>query len=190
MSRVKLRVWLEGAIVAALAIVLSMVPTNIGSSFTISLGMIPMTIYCLRRGFKAGLFSGLMWGLLHFLVGNVVFLSVSQVLIEYLIAFAFSGFAGLMMSPVQKSLKEKRFLKTSGLLLVTSLIGCTARFFWHFIAGVIFWGQYALWGMNPWQFSFVMNGGSGLATALVTFIVILLVVQTYPKAVLLEDKKS
>jgi type IV secretory pathway VirB6-like protein len=43
--------------------------------------------------------------------------------------------------------------------------------FWHFIAGVVFWGSYALWGMNPWIFSLVMNGVSGLATAVVTAIV-------------------
>lgn len=188
MSRVKLQVLLEGAIVAALCMVLSFIPTNIGSSFTISLGMIPLTIYSLRRGVKAGVFAGLLWGLLHFLTGNVVYLSVVQVLIEYLIAFTFAGFAGMLSNKVQKigNTVDRRGLSVS--LVAAALIGCFARFFWHFVAGVVFWGQYALWGMNPWQFSFVMNGGSGLATAVVSGIVIILIVKTYPK-VLQPDKK-
>lgn len=190
MSRVKLQVLLEGAIVAALCMVLSLVPTNIGSSFTISLGMIPMIIYCLRRGVKAGLFSGLLWGLLHFLTGNVVFLSVVQVLIEYLLAFTFAGFAGLFSSRLQGAVKRKQSKSIIGFVILATVVGGVARFFWHFIAGVVFWGEYALWGMNPWQFSFIMNGGSGLATIVVSIIVILLITKTYPKVLVPESKKA
>lgn len=53
----ELRVWIEGTIVAAIAMVLSFIPTNVGSSFSISLGMIPITLYALRRGTKAGFFQ-------------------------------------------------------------------------------------------------------------------------------------
>ncbi len=50
----KNRVWVEGTIVAALAMVLSLIPIQIGSSFSISLGQIPLTLFALRRGTKAG----------------------------------------------------------------------------------------------------------------------------------------
>lgn len=190
MSRVKLQVLLEGAIVAALCMVLSLIPTNIGSSFTISLGMIPITIYCLRRGLKAGLFAGLLWGLLHFLTGNVVFLSVVQVLIEYLLAFTFAGFAGIFSTKIQKVIKKNETKRVIGFIVLATFVGGIARFFWHFIAGVVFWGEYALWGMNPWQFSFIMNGGSGLATIIVSSIVILLITKTYPKVLVPESKKA
>lgn len=180
----RLQVWIEGAIVAALCMVLSMIPTNIGSSFTISLGMIPITIYSLRRGFKAGLFSGLLWGLLHFLVGNIAFLTVSQVLIEYVIAFVFAGFSGLYATKLAKQLSENKTKSVLGTVVLASLVGCAARFFWHFIAGVIFWGKFAMWGLNPWAFSFVMNGASGLATAIVTAIISFMIVKKYPAVVI------
>ena len=44
----KNRVWVEGTIVAALAMVLSLIPIQIGSSFSISLGQIPLTLFALR----------------------------------------------------------------------------------------------------------------------------------------------
>lgn len=55
------KVWIEGTIIAALAMVLSLIPLDIGSSFTLSIGQIPITIYALRRGLKAGLGAGLIW---------------------------------------------------------------------------------------------------------------------------------
>ncbi|WEG73279.1 energy-coupled thiamine transporter ThiT [Vagococcus intermedius] len=181
MATTRLTIWIEGAIVAALAMVLSMIPTNIGSSFTISLGMIPLTIYALRRGLKAGLFSGLMWGLLHFLLGSVVFLAVSQVLVEYVVAFVFAGFAGLYGKRLKTALLSNQSRQVSSTIVMATFVGCLARFFWHFIAGVIFWGEYALWGLNPWWFSLIMNGVSGLATAVVTGLLLLIIVKKYPQ---------
>ena len=61
-----------------------------------------------------------------------------------------------------------------------AFVGVGARYFWHFVAGVVFWGSYALWGMNPWLFSLVMNGASGLATGIVTLIVLLGIKRTIP----------
>ncbi len=87
MGNISLRVWIEGTIVAALAIVLSMIPSNIGTGFTISLGMIPLVLYSLRRGTVAGLAAGFLWGILHYLTGNVAILSLIQGFIEYFIAF-------------------------------------------------------------------------------------------------------
>lgn len=181
MTSAKLQVYLEAAIFAALAIVLSMLPTNIGSSFTISLGMIPLTIYSVRHGVKAGLFAGLIWGLLHFLIGNITFLSVTQVLIEYVIAFTFAGFAGFAKAGVTKAVKTNNSKALSLNLIYASFAGTLARFFWHFVAGVAFWGAYALWGMNPFVFSLVMNGVSGLATAAATAVVLVIIGATYPK---------
>ena len=53
----KYKVWIEGTLVAALAMVLSFIPLQIGSSFEISLGQIPLTLFALRRGWKAGILS-------------------------------------------------------------------------------------------------------------------------------------
>lgn len=185
----KTRILVEGTVVAALSLVLSFIPTTIGSSFTISLGMIPLTLFALRRGLKPALMSAFIWGILHFPASQVVYLSVIQVLIEYPIAFTFAGFAGLYAKKVQQSLAEQNMWSVRKNIILASLVGTGARFFWHFIAGVVFWGSYALWGMNPWIFSLVMNGVSGLATAVVTAIVAVLVAEKAPQLYLPKDTK-
>lgn len=183
----KTRIMIEGTIVAALAFMLSLIPTTIGSSFTISLGMIPMTLFALRRGLKPALLSAFIWGILHFPAGDVYFLSVVQVLIEYPIAFTFAGFAGLYAKKVQQALMNQDLSSARQNVIYGALMGTGARFFWHFVAGVVFWGSYALWGMNPWVFSFIMNGLSGLATAIVTAIVAVLILAKVPQLYLPKD---
>lgn len=183
----KTRILMEGTVVAALALVLSFIPTTIGSSFTISLGMIPLTLFALRRGLKPALMSAFIWGILHFPASQVVYLSVIQVLIEYPIAFTFAGFAGLYAKKVQKALSEQDMASARKNIIFGTFIGTGARFFWHFIAGVVFWGSYALWGMNPWIFSLVMNGVSGVATAVVTAIVAIIVAEKAPQLYLPKD---
>ena len=183
----KTRIMVEGTIVAALSFMLSLIPTNIGSSFTISLGMIPLTIFAFRRGLRPALLSAFIWGILHFPAGDVYYLSVLQVLIEYPIAFTFAGFAGLYAPKVQQNLLDDNLQEAIKNIALGSLLGTGARFFWHFIAGVIFWGNYALWGMNPWIFSLVMNGASGIATGIVTSIVTVIAVRKVPQLFLPRD---
>ncbi|EOL43409.1 energy-coupled thiamine transporter ThiT [Enterococcus caccae] len=179
--KVELQIWIEGTIVAAIAMVLSFIPTNIGSSFSISLGMIPVTLYALRRGTKAGFFSAFIWGLLHFPLAQVYYLMPAQVIIEYILAFGFAGFAGVYSNKLQQTIMDKEYRKSGRIILYASFLGTLMRYFWHFIAGVMFWGSFALWGMNPWLFSFVMNGASGLATAMATAIVLVLLLKINPK---------
>ncbi|WP_159722350.1 energy-coupled thiamine transporter ThiT [Enterococcus sp. CSURQ0835] len=185
----KTRIMIEGTVVAALALALSLIPVSIGSSFSISLGMIPLVIYAFRRGFKPAILAAFIWGLLHFPTGQVYYLSVVQVLIEYPIAFTFAGFAGLYADKVQQALLVQD-QKTARVAIVEgTLVGTVARYFWHFVAGVAFWGSYALWGLNPWIFSFVMNGLSGLATALVTIVITVIIAEKMPSLFLPKDEK-
>ena len=101
-------IWVEVAIIAALAMVLSFVP-KLAGWFSPSWGAIILVIFSLRRGLTPGLAAGLLWGLIHFPLGKVSFLSVEQVLIEYIIAFTVMGLAGLVYGPFQKALKNDKF---------------------------------------------------------------------------------
>ena len=65
-------------------------------------------------------------------------------------------------------------------IIEASLVGVFARFFWHFIAGGIFWGAYAPKGMNPWIYSIVMNGISALASGAAAIAVLLLLYAVAP----------
>lgn len=171
---------MEGTIIAALAMTLSFLPTNIGMSFSISLGQIPITLYALRRGVKPGLMAGFIWGVIHFPLGKIDFLSVPQVLIEYLFAFLFAGLAGLYAKPLQQAIASSNHGKAVRVIILAGLVGAFARYFWHFVAGWVFWGAYAVGGMSPVVFSLVMNGASGLATGIATVIATVILYETIP----------
>lgn len=185
----RLRVWLEGTLFAALAIVLSLIPTNIGTAFTISLGMIPLTLFAFRQGIIAATAAGFLWGILHFLLGIASILHPLQGFIEYFVAFAFVGFAGVVMQPLQTAFKENNRVKQYQYIITGTIIGTIARFFWHFVAGYYFWGSYAPEGMNPVWYSFIANGGSALATGIITSIVLGIIAKTTPTLFTTNYKK-
>ncbi|MBC1918832.1 energy-coupled thiamine transporter ThiT [Listeria booriae] len=181
MRNTRLLTLLECAIFAALAMVLSFIPLDIGSSFSISLGMIPMYIIAIRRGFWAAGFSGLLWGLLHFVTGKAYILSPLQGFIEYIVAFVFIAFAGVFAVQVRNHLKAEQLGKAIGWAWGTMIIGGVARYFWHYLAGVLFWGAYAFKGWSAQLFSAVMNGISCLATVIVAGIIITILMRISPK---------
>ncbi|WP_239253935.1 energy-coupled thiamine transporter ThiT [Listeria ilorinensis] len=188
MANKRLTILLECAIFASVAMILSFIPFDIGSSFSVSLGMIAMYVIAIRRGFLAAGFSGLLWGLLHFVTSKAYILTPTQAFLEYIVAFLFIAFAGVFARQVRTALKEDRFSKALGYAWLTMLIGGVARYFWHYVAGVIFWGEYAFKGWSAQLFSIVMNGISCLATVLVCGIVVSIMMKTAPRLFLPKNK--
>ncbi len=183
----KTRILVEGTVVAALALVLSLYRPLSAAASRFHWND-PTDIVCSAPWVEARADGSFHLGNLAFSSESVVYLSVVQVLIEYPIAFTFAGFAGLYAKKVQKALSEQDMRSVRRNIVFGTFIGTGARFFWHFIAGVVFWGSYALWGMNPWIFSLVMNGVSGLATAVVTAIVAVVVAEKAPQLYLPKDR--
>lgn len=180
MQNKKLRIYLEGTLFAALAMVLSWIPSGIGSSYSVSLGMIPLTFYAIRRGFAPGVFAGFLWGALHFITGSVYMLNVYQVMIEYTITYASIGLAGLYSKNILKAVQTSQSKKVYINIALAAFVGALGRYFWHFIAGWIFWGDYALWGFSAIGFSLLMNGLSMISTAIVTVFVLSMVYSRSP----------
>lgn len=170
----------EVALFAALAMVLSFIPDFMGW-FNPSFGAIPLILISLRRGVKYGLLAGLVWGLLHFALGKVYYLSFSQVLLEYILAFLAMGLAGYLSSQFQQALKEKMQTQALGLAFLASSLAVFVRYLIHYIAGVIFWGSYAPEGMSAYWYSFTVNGTAGGLTLLVVVIVLGILVPTSPR---------
>lgn len=167
MQNKKLTLSLETVFMAVFAYVLSIVPLQF-ASIDISLTMIPLIIFGLRRGLLPALSAGFLCGLLKLLTGFTQILSPMQGFMEYILAFTFAGFAGLFYHQFQKAKHP------DSIIIIASVVACLTRFFWHFIAGVVFWGEYAPKGMNPWLYSLIVNGASALLTALVACIVCVL----------------
>ena len=107
---------IETALVAAFAMALSYIP-DFASWFTPSFGAVPVVLFALRRGPKYGTLAGLIWGLLHFILGKVWYLALSQVIIEYIITFVSMGLAGFLSAPFQNALSKDN----KGRALITQL---------------------------------------------------------------------
>ena len=123
--------------VGAMCIALSSVLSNIklfsmpaGGSVTAA-SMLPIMLFAFVYGPVPGLMVGLVHGVLQFLMGGY-FLNVWQMLLEYPIAFAVLGLAGLTWR-----MKNQRL----GLCLGV-VIGCLCRWACSTLAGVVFWGDF------------------------------------------------
>src|SRR5699024_11323185 len=91
-----------------------------------------------------------------------------QAFIEYFIAFAFVGFAGLFMNQIKRNLLENNKAKANFYIIIAVILGSAARYFWHFIAGVVFFSEYAFEeGQGQIIFSFIANGITFLYSAII-----------------------
>lgn len=184
MRNTNLQAMIESAILAAFAMVIDILPLSIKlpTGGSISFAMIPIFIIAYRWGFKSAFLGGLVWGLLQIVVGDAYILTPVQAFIEYFIAFAFIGFAGLFYRPIQKALltsnennleqsslgsrkdkpssKQNEGKKVLAYIILATFIGSFARYFCHFIAGIIFWGQYAPKGQSAVLYSLIVNGST------------------------------
>ncbi|TGD25313.1 energy-coupled thiamine transporter ThiT [Companilactobacillus suantsaicola] len=184
-SQDSLVVLTEGAIIAALAMGLSYIPHSTGiSSIQVVYGLIPMSVYALRRGVKAGLLAGLAWGLLDMFLrglgGGV--LNPLQGFVEYPLAFGVVGLIGLGSVSVQRAVRNGK--NAIGLIIFYSAIGFFAKYFCHFLAGGIYWGSYAPKGMNPWIYSLVVNGGSFIANMIMLVVLAFLLNRIFKQLVI------
>ena len=134
-----------------LAIVLSLFTLNVVQSFYLEFAVIPLLYLTFRHGIKIGLIADLLYGILVIVLGQGQFLILVQIVLEYLLAPMALSVAGFF--------RKKIFLGT--------FIAVFFKYFFHFIAGILFWGQFAWKGWPVIPYSFVTNGVSALATATV-----------------------
>lgn len=166
------RTFVEGALMIAVAQILSFIPTGIGSSFSVDISSIPIILFALRHGWKKGVIVSLAYGIFKIAIGDVQWLTFTQGMIEYTIPYFCMGFAGVFAGPLKKALAQDSDKRGIQIISVATLFAMVLRYFWHFVAGVIYWGEFAPEGWNEVVFSAVFNGASGLATALAVILVI------------------
>ncbi|MDR2456901.1 MAG: energy-coupled thiamine transporter ThiT [Clostridiales Family XIII bacterium] len=168
----------EGAVCSALAILLSLIPIEFGpySAFNLSLGMIPVSIYAVRRGVAPALAVGLVWGLLHFAIGKVYFLTMPQFLLDYILAFTATGLFGVFSKQIKASINERA--KPVIYTILSAFIASFARHFFAFLSGGIFFGEYAPEGFNGWIYSLAFNGLNALANFIMLSVVISIIIKS------------
>ncbi|WP_423253253.1 energy-coupled thiamine transporter ThiT [Melissococcus plutonius] len=191
--KLDLGVWIEGTIIAAMAMVLSFIPIQTANaSFDLSLGLVPLALYSYRRGVLPGMTAGFIWGLLNIVLGNSMknFISVPQIIFEYPFAFAFGGMGGIFSRQIKNTIELKQMTKASCFVILGGITAAFSRWFWHFWAGVFVWGMYAPKGMSPYWYSFIVNGTSGVANAIYICIVLVILVRVAPQLFLPKKTHS
>ncbi|MCW3994995.1 MAG: energy-coupled thiamine transporter ThiT [Candidatus Bathyarchaeota archaeon] len=122
---------------------------------SINLGMIPIFWVALRRGWKIGVFSGAVFGVVD-LAFEPFIVNPIQFILDYPLPFALLGLAGLFKAyPV-----------------VGVVVGGIGRFFSHFISGVVYFADYAPAGMSPIVYSAVYNGTYLIPSIIICAVVI------------------
>ncbi|KHF41350.1 energy-coupled thiamine transporter ThiT [Halalkalibacter okhensis] len=184
MSRDRLLTMIEVAVMTGLAIVLSNVKFGalwaMGGS--ISLIMVPIFIIAFRRGWKMGVITGLLVGLLNLIIGGYVVHPV-QLVLDYPLAYLVLGLASVFM--LKKGSVPSPLAIVFGLLFATTL-----RFFSHFASGVIWFGEYAPDGISVGLYSFYYNISYLIPEMLLTLAVLLLLSKKYPQFFLAKHQKK
>ena len=151
-SKLTVRCLVEGAIMVALAQVLSMIKLwEMPWGGSICLAMLPIFLYACRWGLKPGLMSGFVLGVLQFVLDGGFALGWQSIIGDYLVAFTVLGLAGLF-----------RFKRSS--IFIGTVAGSAARFLVHYVVGATVWAMYmpeTFFGMTmttPWFYSFLYNG--------------------------------
>ena len=150
-TKTNVRCLAEGAIMVALAQILSMIKIwEMPWGGSVCLVMAPIIFFACRWGLKYGLMSGFILGCLQFLLDGGFALSIQSILGDYLLAFCVLGMAGLF-----------RFKKSS--IFMGTLLGSAARFAVHYVVGATVWAMYmpeVYFGLKmttPWLYSLLYN---------------------------------
>lgn len=162
MQNEKTKILVEGAVMVALATVLSYIRVfklPWGGSITL-LSMLPIVLFSIKRGLKSGFAASFAFALLQFGQGVLDGLFgwgltpamlIACILLDYIGAYSILGIAGIFRS--------KKF---PGWIAGISL-AIVLRFLFHFLSGVVIWHSFGeLWNgfstENTYVYSFLYNG--------------------------------
>ena len=123
MNHMKLRSLCEGAVLVAVAQILSYLKLwEMPWGGSVVLSMIPLVLYAVRWGLGAGLLGGFAFGVLQFMFDGGFAIGWQSIVGDYLVAFTVLGLAGLVAR------------RKSGVFTGTLIAGFS-RFLVHYVVG-------------------------------------------------------
>jgi len=165
----RLRALCEGAIMIAVAEILSFLPLyKLPWGGSIDFAMLPIILFCVRWGFGPGMVASCAHALLQTLFEGGIALGWQSIVGDFLLAYAVLGIAGLF----------------KGKFCLAAVVSCTARFFIHYVVGATIWAEYMpeqFFGMTmttPWIYSVLYNGAYMLPDLVLILVVYLLLSKT------------
>jgi thiamine transporter len=161
MRFLNLRLMVEIAVMLGLAVVLGMIKIYQAPwGGSVSLEMLPLFIVAYRWGLGPGLIAGLVYGLLNLSLDGMRFIvHPIQLLLDYPVAFALVGLAGLF----------------PGRYWLGTITGSLARLASHVVSGAIFFGAFAPEGQNVWVYSLIYNSSYILPEMVISGLLIWLI---------------
>ena len=172
----KLRALTEGAILIALAEILSFLPFyKLPWGGSIDLAMLPIILACVRWGFGPGMVVSTAHAILQTLFEGGIAIGWQSIIGDFLLAYMVLGLAGLFR----------------GKFIPATLVACVARFLVHYVVGATIWAEYmpeSFFGMTmttPWFYSALYNGAYMLPDMVMVLIAGILLMKTPAKKLLL-----
>lgn len=171
-NKMDLSVLTEGSVMAALAVVFSLLSKILGLSMpyegSFSLSMLPLFIFALRRGTVPGLIVGTLYGLVNFITDGQI-LHWGSIFFDYLLPFGLlAAVTGLFSNKASKGL--------IGYTAIAVLLGGFVRYILHSFSGVLFFAEYA-GTKNVWLYSFILYNLPYMLVSTSASLVITLILQ-------------
>ena len=142
MHNVRITILVEGALAIALSVVFSALRLwSMPQGGSITLEMLPLFLFALRRGGRYGCAAGAVSGLMQLLTGGYM-VHIAQAALDYPLAFGVLGVAGF--------LRERP-------IWIGLTAGAALRLLCHVLSGVVFFGSFAPEGANVWVYSTIYN---------------------------------
>ena len=180
----KLRALCEGAIMVALAQVLSMIKLwELPQGGSITLGMLPIFLYCARWGFGPGMLASAAYAVLQLIFDSAFAYGWQSIIGDYLVAFAVLGVAGV-------------FSRSKLGFFWGTILGCVARFLVHYVVGATVWAEYMppeFFGMTmttPWIYSALYNGSYILIDLAMVLVVGVILYRVMPRQMTSQRLKA
>jgi len=130
----------SGLLIAMAAVLYLLSPGQLPYAGKISLQMLPLFLLTFRRGPRAGIISGGIFGVIVLML-DPRFVHPVQIIMDYPLPYLCVGCAGFFPGKIRWGI----------------LIGGMGSFVSHFLSGMIFFAAFTPDGMSVWVYSFLYN---------------------------------
>lgn len=166
MGQSKTRMIAEAGVAIAIAQILSFITLfhmPQGGSIKAA-SLVPLMIFAYRWGGTRGIWAGVVYGVLHFLLGFKSSIHYLSIILDYLVAYGAFGVCGYF--------KDNMTGLVSG-----SIVAIALRWFASVTSGAVVFASYAPQGQNPWIYSMIYNASYMVPDGILNIIVLLFVYQ-------------
>ncbi|MDR0846333.1 MAG: energy-coupled thiamine transporter ThiT [Lactobacillales bacterium] len=177
------KILIESAICVAIAVAIAFIPVT-HLPMGPNLPYVPLAVLGIRRGFGVAVVAFPVMGLLEWMFGMAWIVTPVQFVMEYIVALMSLALLALFAKKIRTLITDNDYklnVQASLFITLSLTVGVIAAYFWHWLAGFMYFSSDAWDGWGPWAFTTVYNGAEGLATLVGAVIIILGIAKINPK---------